>query len=107
MPRGQRSPNLWFNINAYSLPTPYTYGNATRNSLVGPGVNNFDASLRKVFATTRGQSLEFRAEAFNALNHPNFAQPDSFITDGPGAAGVITSTSLANREIQVALKYRF
>jgi hypothetical protein len=107
LPGGQRNPNVWFNINAYALPAPYTYGDARRNSLVGPGINSFDASLRKVFATVRNQSLEFRAEAFNLLNHPNFAQPDPFIDDGPGAAGVITSTSLANREVQLALKYRF
>jgi hypothetical protein len=105
--RGQRSPNLWFNINAYSDPALYTYGDAKRNSLVGPGNNNLDGSLRKVFATTKGQSLEFRAESFNLLNHPSFAQPDPVIDDGPGAAGVITSTALANREIQFGLKYRF
>ncbi len=107
LPKKQRSPNLWFNINAYTLPTPYTFGDARRNSLTGPGFNNLDGSLRKIFATTKNQSLEFRAEAFNLLNHPSFAQPDSYITDGPGAAGVITSTALANREIQLALKYRF
>jgi hypothetical protein len=107
LPKGQRNPNLWFNVNAYALPASYTYGDARRNSLVGPGFNNLDASLRKIFATTKSQSVEFRAEFFNLLNHPNFAQPDPFITDGPGAAGVITSTSLANREIQLALKYRF
>ncbi len=107
LPRGQRSPNLWYNVNAYTLPTPYSYGDARRNTLVGPDINDLDGSLRKVFATVKNQSLEFRAEAFNALNHPNFAQPDPFVDDGPGAAGVITSTSLANREIQVALKYRF
>ncbi|MGO8719805.1 MAG: carboxypeptidase regulatory-like domain-containing protein [Acidobacteriaceae bacterium] len=105
--RGNHSQNLWFNIDAYSLPAPYTYGDARRNSLVGPGLNNFDGSLRKVFAIKGTQSIEFRAEAFNFLNHPNFAQPDPYIDDGPGAAGVITSTSLANREIQLALKYRF
>jgi len=104
---GSRSPNLWYNVNAYSLPAPYTYGDARRNSLVGPGLNNFDGSLRKVFVIKGTQSIEFRAEAFNFLNHPNFAQPDPYIDDGPGAAGVITSTSLANREIQLALKYQF
>jgi len=44
---------------------------------------------------------------FNAFNHPVFAMPDNYITDGPGAAGVITSTVLPQRQIQFALKYRF
>lgn len=107
LPRGQRSPNLWFDIKAFSLPVPYTFGNAGRNILIGPGVNNLDGSLRKVFPIREAQSLEFRFEFFNLMNHPNFAQPDPFITDGPGAAGVVTSTALANREIQLALRYRF
>jgi hypothetical protein len=107
LPRSQRSPNLWFNPDAYAVPADYTFGNAGRNSLVGPGTNEWDASLRKTFPITESQSLEFRGEFFNFLNHPSFAQPDGFITDGPGATGVVTSISGANREVQLALKYHF
>lgn len=66
-----------------------------------------DGSIRKEFATTETQRLEFRAEFFNMVNHPNFAQPDNFIDDGPGAAGVITSLAMPMRQIQFGLKYRF
>jgi hypothetical protein len=52
-------------------------------------------------------NLEFRAELFNAFNHPVFSQPDPFITDGPGAAGVITSTVIPQRQVQFALKLHF
>ncbi len=107
LPRGQRSPNLWFNTSAYAVPATYTFGNAGRNSLIGPGTNDWDASLRKTFQIRESQDLEFRAEFFNLLNHPNFGQPDPFITDGPGATGVVTSTTQANREVQLALKYHF
>jgi hypothetical protein len=107
LPRGQRSPNLWFNPDAYAIPADFTFGNAGRNTLVGPGTNNWDASLRKTFAITEAQNLEFRAEFFNFLNHPSFGQPDPYITDGPGATGVVTSIAGANREIQLALKYHF
>jgi hypothetical protein len=107
LPRGQRSPNLWFNPNAYAIPANYTFGNAGRNTLVGPDYNDWDASLRKTFPITESQNLEFRAEFFNSLNHPSFAQPDSYITDGPGATGVVTSIAGANREVQLALKYHF
>ena len=64
-------------------------------------------ALRKVFDLTEREHLEFRAELFNAFNHPVFAQPDPYITDGPGATGVITSTVLPQREVQFALKLIF
>jgi hypothetical protein len=105
--RGRRDPNNWFDINAFALPASYTFGNSGRNVLTGPGVNTLDASIRKEFATTETQRLEFRAEFFNMLNHPNFSQPDNFIDDGPGAAGVVTSVALPMRQIQFGLKYRF
>jgi len=85
----------------------FAFGNAGRNTLVGPGQNVIDWSLRKEFAITETQRLEFRTEFFNALNHPNFAQPDNFIDDGPDSAGVITSTAIPMRQIQFGLKYRF
>lgn len=107
LPRGERGPNRWFNVDAYTVPAPYTFGNARRNSLIGPGIDNWDSSLRKTFSIRDSQSVEFRAELFNALNHPDFGMPDSTVTDGPGAAGVITSTALNNREMQFGLRYRF
>ncbi len=106
-PSGQRSPNLWFNTSCFPLPTGYAFGNSGKNVLIGPGGVSGDFALRKVFDITEHQNLEFRIEAFNAFNHPVFAQPDNYITDGPGAAGVITSTVLPQREIQFALKLNF
>ncbi|HJY06164.1 MAG TPA: hypothetical protein VJ323_07590, partial [Bryobacteraceae bacterium] len=96
-----------FDTNAFPFPAPYTFGNAGRNVLIGPGVNVLDGSVRKEFAVTETQQVEFRAEFFNMINHPNFAQPDTFIDDGPGAAGTITSLAIPMRQIQFALKYRF
>ena len=107
LPSGQRDPNLWFDTNAFPFPAPYTFGNAGRNVLIGPGVNVLDGSVRKEFAVTETQQVEFRAEFFNMINHPNFSQPDTFIDDGPGAAGTITSLAIPMRQIQFALKYRF
>lgn len=107
LPRGQRKPDLWFDPTAFALPAPYTYGNAGRNILVGPGVNTFDGSLRKVFPLGEKKNLQFRAEFFNLMNHPNFAQPDPYIDDGPGATGVITDVAIPMRQIQFGLKYDF
>jgi Carboxypeptidase regulatory-like domain len=107
LPGGQRSPDLWFDIDAFAIPADFTFGNAGRNILIGPGQRILDGSIRKEFNLFREQKLEFRAEFFNMLNHPNFAQPDPFIDDGPGAAGTITDLAFAMRQIQFGLKYRF
>lgn len=107
LPRSERSPTNWFDINAFGVPSGFAFGNAGRNVLIGPGQNVFDWSLRKEFVLTETQRLEFRAEFFNALNHPNFAQPDNFIDDGPGSAGFITSLAIPMRQIQFGLKYNF
>jgi hypothetical protein len=101
------SPTLWFNINDFSVPTCPCFGNARKNILVGPGEKGADLSARKFFSLTEQVRLEFRAEFFNAFNHAVFAQPDNFITDGPGAAGVITDTVIPQRQIQLALKLSF
>ena len=107
LPRGQRSINNWFNINCYPLPADFTFGNAAKNSLEGPGAVTSDISLRKIFDITESKNLEFRFEMFNAFNHAVFAQPDNFIDDGPGSAGVITSTVAPQRQLQFALKLNF
>jgi outer membrane receptor protein involved in Fe transport len=107
LPRGQRNINNWFNINCYPLPADFTFGNAGKNSLIGPGAMTSDMSLRKVFDITESKNLEFRFEMFNAFNHAVFAQPDNFIDDGPGSAGVITSTVAPQRQLQFALKFNF
>jgi hypothetical protein len=109
LPRGERTPARWFNADAYPIPdgSTFFFGNAGRNSLIGPGQNVFDASLRKEFRVTERQRLEFRTEFFNMFNHPNFAQPDNFVDDGPGVAGQITSLAIPMRQIQFGLKYSF
>ncbi len=103
------SPNLWFNINDFPVPNCPSgcFGNAGKNILEGPGEKTADLSLRKFFNFTERSNVEFRAEFFNAFNHPVFAQPDPFITDGPGAAGVITDTVIPQRQVQFALKLHF
>jgi hypothetical protein len=104
-----RSPNLWFNLNDFPVPNcpQGCFGDAHKNVLEGPGEKTADLSARKYFNLTEPFNLEFRAEFFNAFNHAVFSQPDPFLTDGPGAAGVITSTVIPQRQIQFALKLHF
>jgi hypothetical protein len=107
LPRGQRTIDNWFDIDCFPLPADFTFGNAGKNILEGPGAVETDFSLRKVFDISERTNLELRFELFNAFNHPVFAQPDPFIDDGPGSAGVITSTVVPQRQLQFALKLHF
>jgi Carboxypeptidase regulatory-like domain/TonB dependent receptor len=103
----QRTINNWFNIDCFPLPADFTFGNAGKNGLEGPGAVTSDMSLRKVFDITERTNLEFRFEMFNAFNHPVFGAPDPFIDDGPGSAGVITNTVVPSRQLQFGLKLNF
>ena len=108
LPRGERTPQHWFDLSAFELlpDDAFVFGNAPRNSLIGPGQNVFDFELRKEFKLTESQRLEFRTEFFNVFNHANYSQPDNFIDDGDSAA-TITSTAIPMRQIQLGLKYSF
>jgi hypothetical protein len=92
-------------------------GNAGRNSIVGPGLFNADLSLYKNFAVPKiseSFKVQFRAEFFNVLNHPNFVTPWAFqgahtaqILDGtglPSGGGYLANTVTKPREGQFALK---
>ncbi len=93
-------------------------GNAGRNILIGPGVTSLDFSMFKnnyIRRISERFNVQFRAEIFNILNHPNFAPPatptNTDIFDGTGtlnpAAGLLTRTTTTAREIQFALKVIF
>ncbi len=103
------SPNVqkFFNTSCFATPTQYSFGNTGRNSVRGPGEDNLDFSLHREFRmpVERSTTLEFRAETYNLLNHPQFALPGA--TVGSSTFGVITATSLPNRELQFALRLVF
>jgi hypothetical protein len=89
------------------------YGNSGVGILPGPGQVNFDSSIIKTTRITESQSIQFRAEFFNLFNHAQFNGPSQ---NGPipslpqvnsPTGGWITSTSVAPRVIQFALKYSF
>jgi len=100
----------WFDPRAFLMPLAGTFGNAGRGSFTGPGFWNLDTSLAKKFSVTEQVSMQFRAEAFNVFNHPNFASPNPVVFSGnnySSSAGAITATSNASRQIQFALKVLF
>ncbi len=63
---------LLYNPGAYAQPTGLTFGDSGRNSLIGPGRLNFDMGLFKHFKFRETMAFEFRAEAFNIFNHPQW-----------------------------------
>ncbi|MCX7048316.1 MAG: TonB-dependent receptor, partial [Candidatus Sumerlaeota bacterium] len=71
----------WFNTAAFRANAAGTYGNSGANNLVGPGAFNFDVSLVRNFVIREKHTFQVRAEAFNILNHPNFANPIASMTN--------------------------
>ncbi len=101
---------LAFNPAAFARPVataqePNLYGNAGRNSLIGPAFKNVDLSLSKSFRMTRGARLQIRAEVFNLLSTSNFQVP-VFLLDRSDV-GTFTSTVNEAREWQLAVKVLF
>jgi hypothetical protein len=95
----------WFNINAFALPTPYTYGDVGRNSLRGPGFWNMDFSIFRSFEVWERMRLQLRAEFFNVFNNVDFGNPSA--TLGNPNFGIITSTTNNPRTIQFGAKLNF
>jgi len=85
------------------------FGNAGRNIVRGPGLNNFDLGISRFFKITERQRVQFRAEVFNLANHPNFFLPVQTLSSssfGTIQRAINTGTG-AQRQIQFGLKYIF
>jgi hypothetical protein len=101
----------WFNtaLNTSGAPwvTPaqFTFGNAGRGILRGPGRSDVDFSVFKEFPVTERFRLQFRGEFFNIFNHPQFDLPGQTI--GSPSAGVISGTVGTPRDIQFSLRLQF
>ncbi len=104
--------NCWFNTSDFSNPAAGVIdGNSPRNFIRGPGYVNLDFGLIKSFGIPYGpfaetQKIDFRAEAFNLVNHPNFGAPDGALGDAGTTYGKIT-TAQSPRVLQLALKFIF
>jgi hypothetical protein len=99
--------NEWFDTSAFQQPAPYTFGNSGRNILIGPNWRSVDASLEKTFDLDRlreGSGFQFRVDAFDLPNHPNFGQPNASI--GTSGAGIISSAN-TSRNLQFTGRLRF
>jgi hypothetical protein len=108
----------WFNTAAFVNPTYGTFGNVTRNSLVGPGYINLNADLIKRFELPgEGKNLELRLDGFNVFNTPNLANPGASLASSSSANqnfGIITATVGTNgvvgsngRRVQIGAVLRY
>ncbi|MFP6571392.1 MAG: hypothetical protein VB674_02130, partial [Vicinamibacterales bacterium] len=104
LPADQRSPDRWFNTDAFSLQQPFTFGTSPRNSVFAPSYANVDMSLQKSWYLRNGSRLEFRWEFFNVFNRVNFDVPNRFF--GSPNFGRIFS-ALNAREMQFGMRYSF
>jgi hypothetical protein len=96
-----------FDAGQLSLPALGTMGNARRRFFSGPGLENLDATLSRTVLIEGRHSLEFRAEAFNVLNHAQFfgaASVEGNISSGSFGQAV---NAMPPRLAQLALRYRF
>jgi outer membrane receptor protein involved in Fe transport len=125
---------MWFNPAAFANPAPGTFGDAGRNTLIGPGFANVNFSLAKEFTLRESLKLEVRADMFNVFNHISWANPDANVGIGcsnnlsappvngvcplvnttpgvpqiaDGTAGSITKTVGGTRMIQLGAHIRF
>ena len=90
------TPSCWFNPSAFALPPSGQFGNAGRNILRGPAFAQFDFAVQKDFHLSEGMKLTFGAEAYNLVNHPNFAVPSntqSPLTLGGNGDAVFTNVA--------------
>ncbi|HUK31439.1 MAG TPA: hypothetical protein VLV89_10020, partial [Candidatus Acidoferrum sp.] len=98
--------NLWFNPSAFAPAALGTQGNAGRNILHGPGINNFDFALMKETSFTENTRLELRFEFFNFWNHTQFS-PMGITTDINSATFGQELAAREPRLIQIAGKFYF
>jgi hypothetical protein len=101
---GPKTPAAWFNTAAFGVPAQNTLGTAGRNVVTGPGLTIFDLSLQKQVTLRDQVKLQFRLDAYNALNHSNFNLPGRIF--GAANFGVISSAG-DPRELQAAVKVLF
>jgi hypothetical protein len=102
----RKNPTLgpYFNINNALAPAYGTMGNCAKDTVLNPGLNNFDWAVIKDTKVTERISLQFRAESFNIWNHAQFGNVDNGYKDAH--YGYIT-WARAPRDVQFGMKLIF
>jgi hypothetical protein len=104
LPGDERTPERWFNTAAFVAPPQFTYGDAGRNIVIGPGTRLVDLGLRKQVRVRGDDAFEVRIDAYNAFNTPQLGIPVRIF--GTPTYGRVTTVG-SPREIQLGLRYAF
>lgn len=104
LPSGSRTTARWFNTSAFVAPPAAQFGNAGKNTMIGPSMGNLDFVLVKNLVLTERIHLQIRSEVFNALNHPNFNFVGRILND-PTFGRVLNQ--LDPRQLQFGVKAIF
>jgi hypothetical protein len=115
-----RTPSRWYDPASFVVAPSGSFGNLGRNTMITPHFQSIDFAIHKQFRMpySENHAIQFRAEAFNVFNHPSWGAPSGNITAGspfPGAPanaakqgfGVISTTAIPMRQLQLGLKYSF
>jgi hypothetical protein len=97
----------WFNTAAFVANAPYTYGNAGRDVIRGPGLVDLDLALHKSFRITERVSAQLRIESFNATNTPALGPPNTVLGNALFGQITATATGTTARDNQLGLKVVF
>ncbi len=102
-----RNGNAYFNTSLFSLPPLGSVGNSGRRMFSGPGIENYDMTLRKNLQVTESKLVELRLEAFNVFNHAQFYGPSSVDGNIDSTTFGRVVSAAAPRLVQIALKMVF
>src|SRR5262249_25132045 len=117
-PINKGNPDAYVDASQFVLAPVGMFGNLGRNTVISPGLVDFDGSLFKNFPLAENHKLQFRAEFFNLFNRPNFGPPvqsgginNALLVNSDGTRianfGQISYTRTPARQIQLALRYTF
>jgi hypothetical protein len=101
---GVKTATEWFDVDCFTLPAPFSFGNAGRNSVLAPGYSSVDMALQKDLVLGGGRSLELRLEVFNLLNAVNFDVPNR-IAFTPNFGRIFSAQPA--RQMQFGVKFLF
>ncbi len=107
-------PEMYFDVNCFSVPTIGTFGDVARNTIIGPGFTAWDMAVFKNFRLPANRRIQLRMEGFNILNRANYALPVNTVFSGNNTsfrvnatAGQISNIVGVPREFQLGIKFEF
>jgi hypothetical protein len=98
------TPDQWFNTSVFSLPAAFTYGNAGRSIIEGPGFQTVNLAISRRLGLGPARSMDLRFEVFNVLNHANFLLPNNQ-ADSTQFGKIFSAAD--PRQLQLGIKFLF